>query len=138
VCVVFFFFSSRRRHTRFSRDWSSDVCSSDLTVVLEPCPMNQTSNQPFQLPIQGMTCASCAGRIERALARLAGVNSVQVNLASDSVTLRAPADALPRLVEAVRDAGYQVPVEERELRIEKMTCASCSGRVERALAKLPG
>src|SRR5690606_39687069 len=29
-CFVFFFFSSRRRHTRFSRDWSSDVCSSDL------------------------------------------------------------------------------------------------------------
>src|SRR5690606_40044467 len=29
-CLVFFFFSSRRRHTRFSRDWSSDVCSSDL------------------------------------------------------------------------------------------------------------
>src|SRR5690606_40624829 len=28
--VVLFFFSSRRRHTRFSRDWSSDVCSSDL------------------------------------------------------------------------------------------------------------
>src|SRR5690606_39572295 len=27
-----FFFSSRRRHTRFSRDWSSDVCSSDLTI----------------------------------------------------------------------------------------------------------
>ncbi|PTU76381.1 heavy metal translocating P-type ATPase [Pseudomonas mangrovi] len=100
--------------------------------------MNQTSDQSFRLPIQGMTCASCAGRIERALVGLAGVNSVQVNLASDSVTLRAPADALPRLVEAVREAGYQVPVEERELRIEKMTCASCSGRVERALAKLPG
>src|SRR5690606_37879009 len=32
-CVRFFFFSSRRRHTRFSRDWSSDVCSSDLTVA---------------------------------------------------------------------------------------------------------
>src|SRR5690606_29084285 len=31
-----FFFSSRRRHTRFSRDWSSDVCSSDLGVVAEP------------------------------------------------------------------------------------------------------
>src|SRR5690606_40212285 len=30
--TVFFFFSSRRRHTRFSRDWSSDVCSSDLLV----------------------------------------------------------------------------------------------------------
>src|SRR5947209_11167559 len=31
VCSVFFFFSSRRRHTRYWRDWSSDVCSSDLT-----------------------------------------------------------------------------------------------------------
>src|SRR5690606_40067693 len=30
-CSCVFFFSSRRRHTRFSRDWSSDVCSSDLT-----------------------------------------------------------------------------------------------------------
>src|SRR5690606_39416693 len=29
-----FFFSSRRRHTRFSRDWSSDVCSSDLVLVI--------------------------------------------------------------------------------------------------------
>src|SRR3712207_8072883 len=30
ICVFFFFFSSRRRHTRYWRDWSSDVCSSDL------------------------------------------------------------------------------------------------------------
>src|SRR5690606_40706745 len=34
VPCSFFFFSSRRRHTRFSRDWSSDVCSSDLTDLL--------------------------------------------------------------------------------------------------------
>src|SRR2546430_16499015 len=34
VCVFFFFFSSRRRHTRFDCDWSSDVCSSDLAVML--------------------------------------------------------------------------------------------------------
>src|SRR6266436_3264983 len=32
---IFFFFSSRRRHTRCSRDWSSDVCSSDLAVIEE-------------------------------------------------------------------------------------------------------
>src|SRR5690606_40931352 len=34
LIYLFFFFSSRRRHTRFSRDWSSDVCSSDLTSCL--------------------------------------------------------------------------------------------------------
>src|SRR5690606_39574735 len=33
ICRFFFFFSSRRRHTRFSRDWSSDVCSSDLAIL---------------------------------------------------------------------------------------------------------
>src|SRR5256885_8485955 len=33
-CVIFFFFSSRRRHTRLQGDWSSDVCSSDLPVLL--------------------------------------------------------------------------------------------------------
>src|SRR5690606_34824592 len=35
IMFLFFFFSSRRRHTRFSRDWSSDVCSSDLTQLVE-------------------------------------------------------------------------------------------------------
>src|SRR5690606_40108657 len=34
--LVLFFFSSRRRHTRFSRDWSSDVCSSDLPTTIKP------------------------------------------------------------------------------------------------------
>src|SRR2546430_10249685 len=34
LCIVFFFFSSRRRHTRFDCDWSSDVCSSDLGAVI--------------------------------------------------------------------------------------------------------
>src|SRR5690348_1091731 len=33
VCNVFFFFSSRRRHTRWTGDWSSDVCSSDLALA---------------------------------------------------------------------------------------------------------
>src|SRR5690606_41070822 len=39
VINVFFFFSSRRRHTRFSRDWSSDVCSSDLVETIGPVGM---------------------------------------------------------------------------------------------------
>src|SRR5207249_6096482 len=38
--AVSFFFSSRRRHTRSKRDWSSDVCSSDLNAVMEPRPQS--------------------------------------------------------------------------------------------------
>src|SRR5690606_39363835 len=53
LCVCFFFFSSRRRHTRFSRDWSSDVCSSDLVTqtleqaeeILQLCRTNNIKAQ---------------------------------------------------------------------------------------------
>src|SRR6266436_8265557 len=41
IKFLFFFFSSRRRHTRCSRDWSSDVCSSDLTIVVAADAMNR-------------------------------------------------------------------------------------------------
>src|SRR6266513_6148893 len=45
--LSFFFFSSRRRHTRSKRDWSSDVCSSDLRITTLPCsPGRKTSAAP--------------------------------------------------------------------------------------------
>jgi Cu+-exporting ATPase len=92
----------------------------------------------FDLPISGMTCASCAGRVERALAKVAEVGTVSVNLASEQARIQAPADSLERLVHAVESAGYQVPSERLELNLQGMTCASCAGRIERALAKQPG
>ncbi|MBK4991142.1 heavy metal translocating P-type ATPase [Pseudomonas sp. S36] len=92
----------------------------------------------YNLPISGMTCASCAGRVERALRKVAGAEQVSVNLATEQARVQAPGDSLPALVDAVRDAGYEVPVRSLELQIGGMTCASCAGRVERALAKVPG
>jgi Cu+-exporting ATPase len=92
----------------------------------------------FDLPISGMTCASCAGRVERALRKVTGTEQVSVNLATEQARVQAPADSLLALVGAVREAGYQVPTRTLELQIGGMTCASCAGRVERALGKLPG
>ncbi|WP_134676898.1 heavy metal translocating P-type ATPase [Ectopseudomonas khazarica] len=92
----------------------------------------------FDLPIQGMTCASCAGRVERALRKLPEVASATVNLASEQARIEAPADSLGQLIEAIEGAGYAVPGHALELTIEGMTCASCVGRIERALGKLPG
>ena len=91
----------------------------------------------LSLPVEGMTCASCAGRVERALARVPGVASASVNLAAERAEVTgtaAPAD----LAAAIRAAGYAVPEAERTIGIEGMTCASCAGRVERALGKVPG
>ena len=92
----------------------------------------------FDLPIQGMTCASCAGRVERALRKLPQVSSASVNLANEQARIEAPAGSLPQLISAIEGAGYNVPSQPLELSIEGMTCASCVGRIERALNKLPG
>ena len=95
--------------------------------------------QRAQLPIRGMTCATCAGRVERALNRLPGVEA-SVNLAGETAEVRYdPAQSAPDLLAAaVVDAGYEVPRDRRELAIAGMTCATCAGRVERALSHVPG
>ena len=91
------------------------------------------------LPIKGMTCATCAGRVERALRALPGVEAA-VNLATERAEVqfdpgRIQPDALARAVER---AGYEVPRETRELAVSGMTCATCAGRIEKALAAVPG
>ncbi|ELP95727.1 heavy metal translocating P-type ATPase [Pseudomonas syringae] len=61
----------------------------------------------FDLPISGMTCASCAGRVERALAKVPGVNSVTVNLANERAHVDTVAHTDPQtLIDAVSRAGY--------------------------------
>ncbi|KWR89265.1 heavy metal translocating P-type ATPase [Cupriavidus sp. IDO] len=93
----------------------------------------------WQLPIDGMTCASCVRRVENALAKVPGVREVAVNLATEQATLRADNGAvLPAAARAVADAGYEVPREMAELAISDMTCASCVSRVEKALRAVPG
>ncbi|WP_310020338.1 heavy metal translocating P-type ATPase [Croceicoccus sp. BE223] len=86
-----------------------------------------------------MTCASCVGRVEKAIAAVDGVRSVSVNLATERATVVAEADVdIARLAGAVEQAGYRVPAEHYELAVEGMTCASCVGRVEAALRGVPG
>jgi Cu+-exporting ATPase len=93
----------------------------------------------LKLPIEGMTCASCVRRVEKALEALPGVHSVAVNLATEEAALQtSTAVAAGAIAEAVRKAGYEVPRRQAELQIEGMTCASCVARVEKALLKVPG
>ena len=92
----------------------------------------------YDLPIDGMTCASCAARVERALSKQPGVTQASVNLAREQVRVESTQATLEQLVGAIEQAGYQVPMSTLELAIGDMTCASCAGRVERALSKVSG
>ena len=91
------------------------------------------------ISVEGMTCASCVGRVEHALKAVAGVLDARVNLATERADIDAsPQVARSRLVEAIEATGYSVPTASIDLAIEGMTCASCVGRVERALKAIPG
>ncbi len=93
----------------------------------------------ISLPIEGMTCASCVGRVERSLGKVEGVRSVSVNLATERADIHASGNIdRTALVQAVEGAGYSVPSGSVELAVEGMTCASCVGRVERALKAVSG
>jgi Cu+-exporting ATPase len=93
----------------------------------------------LDLAIDGMTCAGCVGRVERAIQQVAGVRHAAVNLATGRARVVAE-DALDpaALLAALTTAGYPPRAEEVVLAVEGMTCASCVGRVERALAAVPG
>lgn len=102
-------------------------------------PLAPTALLEFKLPIDGMTCASCVSRVEKALQALPGVVSSAVNLATEEATVTASAIVnAGALADAVREAGYDVRAQQIELSIEGMTCASCVGRVEKALLSVPG
>ncbi|WP_171182111.1 heavy metal translocating P-type ATPase [Ruegeria sp. HKCCD8929] len=93
-----------------------------------------TENAIARFQVEGMNCASCVGRVERALSGVPGVTSASVNLAGESVQIGFEAPAIPAtLVEALSEAGYPAVTEEVTLDVEAMSCASCVGRVERAL-----
>ncbi|CAG2322380.1 MULTISPECIES: heavy metal translocating P-type ATPase [Burkholderia] len=125
------------------------------TVVPAAATALPTAPTSIELDIDGMTCASCVSRVEKALAKVPGVTRASVNLATERATVDASnAVSAAQLVDAVKQAGYGAtpaavaapPATSAatpastvvELDIGGMTCASCAGRVEKALAAVPG
>jgi Cu+-exporting ATPase len=102
-------------------------------------PLQPGALLDWSLPIEGMTCASCVGRVERALQKLPGVVEASVNLATETASVRTAPDLdLADLRAAVEKAGYTVGESSVTLAIDGMTCASCVSRVEKALLRVPG
>ena len=94
----------------------------------------------LDLPISGMSCASCAVTIEKTLRDEAGVQKASVNFANQKarVVIDVNQTSADKLVQAVKSVGYQVGSSEAELAIKGMSCASCVNRVESALKRVPG
>jgi len=92
------------------------------------------------LKIGGMSCAACANRVEKGLARLAGVDKAVVNFAAEKATITYDSAqiSLNDIAAKVEELGYQVIKDKADFKISGMSCAACANRVEKGLKGLPG
>ncbi len=101
--------------------------------------MNSLTLKQIELPIEGMTCTACAARIEKTLNKLPGVRAA-VNFANEKARVEFDAAAIQPedLVRSIEKTGFHVIPQSARLQVSGMTCASCAGRIEKALNSLPG
>src|SRR6266851_8388832 len=136
----------------------SEIQSSSLAAngAVSPIQAQAMAGGRAVLALEGMTCASCAMRIEKGLKKVAGVKDASVNFATEqaTVTYDPVQTGVEQMVQKVDAVGYKAiplvmpapklaPVEpETEsqvtLDLEGMTCASCAMRIEKGLKKVPG
>jgi len=108
-----------------------------MNMIFQP-PGTDATGQRLEFAVSEMTCASCVRRVEKAILAVPGVKEATVNLATEraQVSMEGSADA-GAVAAAMARAGYQVEASAVDLAVEGMTCASCVGRVERALSRVP-
>lgn len=94
----------------------------------------------FDLPIEGMSCASCAHRIEKALGQVPGIQKARVNFATQKATLTHPSDMAWTgvLIRTIRDIGYDVRTTTLTISIQGMSCASCVEKITNTLLTVHG
>jgi len=120
----------------------------NITDAVDTTPrgqVDQASKKPDMassatLQVRGMSCASCTGRVERAIDALDGVISANVNLATERVDIQfdQSTDDIKPITEAIETLGYTVLKENIPLSVKGMSCASCVGRVEKRLLQVNG
>lgn len=118
----------------------------DLPVTGSPMLLQTTSfgdemtqNETVRFQVEGMSCASCVGRVERALQALPEVTGATVNLANETAQVSHDGSlSAAGLAAVLKEAGYPAVTDEATLEVQNMTCASCVGRVERALKEGAG
>ena len=98
-----------------------------------------TEHQTISLSVEGMSCASCVGRVEKGLLAVDGLTNVSVNLASETARFQIgePED-VTKAVQALRELGYPARQADVVFNVASMSCASCVGRVDLAFQAVPG
>lgn len=107
---------------------------------MEKAVTKQKTAKQATFGITGMTCASCAATVEKALAAVPGVSKASVNLATEEATMEYDPSVASEatLVKAVEDTGYGIATSEVTLGLIGMSCVSCAGTIDEALKSVDG
>nr|WP_297813222.1 heavy metal translocating P-type ATPase [uncultured Finegoldia sp.] len=97
---------------------------------------NKNEIKEIKLKIEGMSCQACAARIEKVLQKCECVNGVNVNLLQGYAYLKVKDDyEIDKIVEKIKNAGFNVPLQTSNFDIEGMSCQACAARIEKVLNK---
>jgi Cu+-exporting ATPase len=123
---------------KFARVGAGEVCPLPGPELHQREPSRESGR--IDLPLTGMSCASCASKIQNELSKLNGVETAAVNFAAESATVYyIPAEAnIEEFIKTVKDLGYGVSASKVTIPIKGMTCASCVKKVQDSLASLNG
>ena len=99
-----------------------------------------TTSTQIRSPIHGMTCSACATRIEKALRRIDGIETIAVNFATENADIAFDSSKLASsdVADAIAATGYSIDDTAFSFEIGGMTCSACANRIEKALLKVPG
>ena len=124
---------------RFLNGQPAGEPSKDFPTTLDAL-LKEKDLKRIDLPIRGMSCASCVANIETGLSKLEGVKEVSVNFAAEkaSVLYNPSSVSAGRLVQQIESSGYETRTEKTAIPIRGMTCASCVDKIETQLRRLPG
>jgi Cu+-exporting ATPase len=138
-----YYFCSKNCKEKFDQAPEKYIQSGVDSQAKAVHPESQAKVRPLEridLPIVGMTCASCAQRVQESLSQLKGVNKASVNFATSRATVSYdPQQAeVENLIFAIRESGYDVGTVSIEVPIQGIDCASCVQKIEKALLTTKG
>ena len=128
-----------RDPAKFIKEGGEEACPLPGPEIKKDTEASAGSKR-IDIPITGMTCASCASRIQNALSEINGVESAAVNFAAERATVffNPSVTAVDDIIKTIKDGGYGVSTSMVAIPIKGMTCASCVSKAQKALASLNG
>jgi Cu+-exporting ATPase len=125
---------------KYLKEESPPVSKMDMKKSTTKNESEGMKGERIDLPITGMSCASCAQTIQKGLSELQGVSQASVNLATSKVSIfydpkRVGVDTF---ISSIRKSGYDVGTVSVELPIQGIDCASCVQKIEQALLESKG